>query len=361
MYKRVANIDEIIQDVKLTYDAWKTLFLLSEETSLEEIAATLQEDPENIQSHLDELQKSGLIEKESPAEVPVEPQEELPVMEEEAISEEPSLEPEAEPVEEPKPIQESDVVEEPEAIQESDTVEEPEAVMVDETPIEEEMVLEDMETEELTEVTEEPEEPEVVIEDEAIADLLEEVDESPVDIIEEEAPVIDEADEEVESLITDETVEETESLDLNIEETVTEEESAPVDEIPQLEEQEQDTAGKNVILVIDDSIVIRKMVEIALENEDLIVETAVSGKDGMDKIDHINPSLIILDLMLPDINGIDILKTVKASRKIPVIMLSGKDSPQMVENAKTAGADAFLPKPFKDDELKEQIKTLLEA
>ena len=55
------------------------------------------------------------------------------------------------------------------------------------------------------------------------------------------------------------------------------------------------------------------------------------------------------------------LKTIKASLKIPVIMLSGKDSPQMVENAKNAGADAFLPKPFKDEDLKEKINTLLEG
>ncbi len=113
------------------------------------------------------------------------------------------------------------------------------------------------------------------------------------------------------------------------------------------------------MLVIDDSIVIRKMVEIALEDEDYLIHTAVSGKDGLDKIDHLNPSLIILDLMLPDINGIDILKTVKASRKTPVIMLSGKDSPQMVEKAKETGADAFLPKPFKDDELIEKINSLI--
>ncbi len=332
MYKRVSNIDEIIQDVKLTYDAWKTLFLLSEETSLEEVATTLQEDPEKIQTHLNRLQEAGLIETASSEEAAVVPDEEPVLTEEEPVIEEPVLEEEAEPVQEP------------------------EAVVFDEAPVEEEMTLEEAEPEDVAEITEEPE---PVIEEEAIADLLEEVEEPPAEVIAEEAPAIEDI-EEAESSVADEVGEEAESLDMDFED-VAKEEPAPVEEIPQLEEQAPESGSNNVILVIDDSIVIRKMVEIALENEDLVVETAVSGKDGMDKIDQLNPSLIILDLMLPDINGIDILKTVKASRKIPVIMLSGKDSPQMVENAKNAGADAFLPKPFKDDELKEQIKTLLEA
>ncbi len=136
-----------------------------------------------------------------------------------------------------------------------------------------------------------------------------------------------------------------------------EKEPAPLEEL--IAEPETESTGRKSVLVIDDSIVIRKMVEIALEDEDYLIHTAVSGKDGLDKIDHLNPSLIILDLMLPDINGIDILKTVKASRKTPVIMLSGKDSPQMVEKAKETGADAFLPKPFKDDELIEKINSLI--
>ena len=62
---------------------------------------------------------------------------------------------------------------------------------------------------------------------------------------------------------------------------------------------------------------------------------------------------------MPGKSGIDLLKTVKASKGIPVIMLSGKDSPQMVEKARSEGADAFLPKPFKDDELVAKIRELL--
>ena len=55
----------------------------------------------------------------------------------------------------------------------------------------------------------------------------------------------------------------------------------------------------------------------------------------------------------------EIVKTIKASKGIPVIMLSGKDSPQMIETAKNEGAEEFLPKPFKDDDLVDKIKKLI--
>ncbi|HID40168.1 MAG TPA: response regulator [Calditrichaeota bacterium] len=155
--------------------------------------------------------------------------------------------------------------------------------------------------------------------------------------------------------------EDIEKLELDFEaEALTSEpkEEKPAKEVP---EDKETGEAKKTILVIDDSIVIRKMVEIALEDEkEIRVETAVKGKDGLEIMDKIQPDLVIIDLMLPDIGGIELLKTIKASRGIPVIMLSGKDSPQMIENARNEGADAFLPKPFKDDELVEKIKSLLQ-
>jgi len=114
-------------------------------------------------------------------------------------------------------------------------------------------------------------------------------------------------------------------------------------------------------MVIDDSIVIRKMIEIALEEEDFNIVTAMSGKEGLESIEKENPNLVILDMMLPDMNGIDVLKTIKNEKKLPVIMLSGKDSPQLIESAKEIGVDDFLPKPFRDEELVEKVKTLIGA
>ena len=100
------------------------------------------------------------------------------------------------------------------------------------------------------------------------------------------------------------------------------------------------------------------MIEIALEEEEFNITTAISGKEGLEVIEKTNPTLIILDMMLPDMNGLDVLKTIKNEKKIPVIMLSGKDSPQLIESAKEIGVDDFLPKPFRDEELVEKVKTL---
>jgi len=155
------------------------------------------------------------------------------------------------------------------------------------------------------------------------------------------------------------------SDDLEFNFSLTDENEPPAIENPSTASQEtinepdKDKSNYKKILVIDDSLVIRKMVEIALEDEELIIETAVSGKEGLAMMDKINPNLVILDMMLPDINGIEILKTIKASKGIPVIMLSGKDSPQLIETAKAEGAEEFLPKPFKDDDLVEKIKNLI--
>ncbi len=117
--------------------------------------------------------------------------------------------------------------------------------------------------------------------------------------------------------------------------------------------------GLKTVMVIDDSIVIRKMVKIALEDDDFNIISSNSGKEGLKLLDEENPHLVILDMMLPDMNGIDLLKTIKASKGVPVIMLSGKDAPQLVENAKNAGADDFLPKPFRDEDLVEKVKNLV--
>lgn len=355
-YKRIENIDAKIQDVKLSYAGWRTLFLIDEETPATQVSEILSEEPAVVETEISHLLEAGLI----------------------SEIEATKTEPEPEPETADDFIRETKVVFEEEPVdQESIEEEHIEAEIAEEESVAE-LIEESEEAEEIQEELEElpvSEETTTELPDEPI-DLLEETQDEPVveepeveeSIVEDASPA---TEEDLEINIHDEAESESDMLDVDFGEEKPTDETAVPEEKPAAEpvaETPESVApaapaaqGTPSVLVIDDSIVIRKMVEIALENEDLTIQTAVSGKDGLDKIDQLNPSLIILDLMLPDINGIDILKTVKASKKIPVIMLSGKDSPQMVEKAKEAGADAFLPKPFKDDELKEQIKVLLEA
>ena len=118
-------------------------------------------------------------------------------------------------------------------------------------------------------------------------------------------------------------------------------------------------AIQKTILVVDDSIVIRKMVEIALENENYSVISVGTGKDAFSFLDSKDPDLVILDIMLPDVNGLDILKVIKTKKNIPVVMLSAKDTPKETAKAKELGADDFIPKPFRDEELVNKIHELI--
>jgi CheY-like chemotaxis protein len=158
---------------------------------------------------------------------------------------------------------------------------------------------------------------------------------------------------------------EDDEYDLSIDEPTTTsiEEPAPAksEVVESADEEIISDSTRKTVMVIDDSIVIRKMIEIALEEEDFNIITAISGKEGLDTIEKEKPNLVILDMMLPDMNGIEVLKIIKTEKKLPVIMLSGKDAPQLIETAKEVGVDDFLPKPFRDEELVEKVKTLIEV
>jgi len=372
-YKRIKNVEDKIHSARLPYNAWKVFFLIDGSIGINKIAEYLEEDESVVDDSLQRLISEGLVETEGAAE-----------------KEKPEAEKIQEEIEEPA-FEVSDEVEEPVFEMEADL--QPEAEFetsetldldldenlaeMKEEPISEEELAEDEPdlTDELISVVEEegPEE-ELVSEEDTLTDFsldnfnledtVEMTTETEADV-ESVAETVEEETLEIDLQDMEGKEESTEGVDLNIDFAEEEQTEVAVEEKPQPKETKpekpsaEELADMKTILVVDDSIVIRKMVEIALEDENYKIETAVSGKDGLAILDEKNPSLMILDLMLPDINGIDLLKTVKASKGIPVIMLSGKDSPQMVEKARSEGADAFLPKPFKDDELVSKIRELL--
>lgn len=113
--------------------------------------------------------------------------------------------------------------------------------------------------------------------------------------------------------------------------------------------------GGRKILVVDDSIVIQKMVEIALESEQVTLSAAMKGEDAVKAAQEFDPSLILLDMMLPDMSGLDVMKQIRAlggaMESVPIVVLSGKDSPQDKDTALSNGANDFLTKPFHDEDL----------
>lgn len=381
-YKRIQNIDEKIQSAKLPYNAWKILFLIDDKMDSKHAAGLLDEEESKVDEMFKRLETEGLI----IAEAEDEAQEEIIVetaepeveeaMEQPEIVEEPEfppIEPELVEEEQAVEIEEESAIEEI-GIDENESIDESivEGIVEQEDSID---IEEEQEIKELSEDTEdfnfgdalkeeekEKEEDleinilgeEEIAETETVEQLIDfdedvKSDSEGIDVAVEEVKEEEEVESDLETLSFDEEV---------IEEK---QEAEPQVETIDADEEAEEEKGGKTILVVDDSIVIRKMVEIALEEEDYNIKTAVNGKDALEMIDKVNTDLVILDLMLPDINGIEVLKTIKLSKGLPVIMLSGKDSPQMIEKAKAEGADAFLPKPFKDDELLEKIKTLIEA
>jgi len=107
------------------------------------------------------------------------------------------------------------------------------------------------------------------------------------------------------------------------------------------------------ILVIDDEQNVRRMLTRVLSTEDFIVEEAIDGWEGLQKLERENYSLVLLDLRMPKLNGIETLKKIKeADLTLPVIMMSAYGSiPEAVEAMKLGAVD-YLVKPFDIEELK---------
>jgi two-component system KDP operon response regulator KdpE len=117
--------------------------------------------------------------------------------------------------------------------------------------------------------------------------------------------------------------------------------------------------NSETILVIDDEVQIRRLLEITLSaNEYKVIESA-NGKDGLiDAATHA-PSLIILDLGLPDIDGLQILKKLREWYKKPIIILSVRNSETDIVNALDSGANDYLTKPFRTGELLARIRVAI--
>jgi two-component system, OmpR family, KDP operon response regulator KdpE len=115
------------------------------------------------------------------------------------------------------------------------------------------------------------------------------------------------------------------------------------------------------ILVIDDEKQIRRLLEITLSANEYKVIQAVNGKDGLvDAATH-HPSLILLDLGLPDTDGQEILKKLREWYQKPVIILSVRDSEQEIIRALDTGANDYLTKPFRTGELLARIRAALRS
>jgi two-component system, OmpR family, KDP operon response regulator KdpE len=113
------------------------------------------------------------------------------------------------------------------------------------------------------------------------------------------------------------------------------------------------------ILIIDDEIQIRRLLEITLSANDYKIIESSSGKDGITKAASYSPSIIILDLGLPDLDGLLVLKKLREWYQKPIIILSVRNSEEDIVKALDAGANDYLTKPFRTGELLARIRVAI--
>ena len=113
------------------------------------------------------------------------------------------------------------------------------------------------------------------------------------------------------------------------------------------------------ILIIDDEVQIRRLLEITLSSSGYKISEASTGKEGLVAASTHNPSLIILDLGLPDTDGIEILRKLREWYQKPIIILSVRNSEDDIINALDNKANDYLTKPFRTGELLARIRVAL--
>lgn len=119
--------------------------------------------------------------------------------------------------------------------------------------------------------------------------------------------------------------------------------------------------SKKTILIIDDEEDIRALVRIRLEMSGYNVIEAGTGQQGIKIAREKRPDLILLDIMMPTVNGYQVCWYIKTVEKIhvPIIMLTALSEPRDVKQAEELGADDYIMKPYHSSELLEKIKRLL--
>ncbi len=110
------------------------------------------------------------------------------------------------------------------------------------------------------------------------------------------------------------------------------------------------------VLIIEDEKPISDIIKFNLEKDGFVVEVAYDGEDGLQKIQTLHPDLVLLDVMLPKMDGFEVLKRTRENNQVPVVMLTAKEEEVDKVLGLELGADDYITKPFGMRELIARIK-----
>jgi two-component system, OmpR family, response regulator TrcR len=114
------------------------------------------------------------------------------------------------------------------------------------------------------------------------------------------------------------------------------------------------------VLLVDDEPALTNLVKMALHYEGWVVEIAHNGREALAKFDRVSPDVLVLDIMLPDVDGLRILQRIRESDAYtPTLFLTARDSVMDRVTGLTAGADDYMTKPFSLEELVARLRGLL--
>jgi two-component system response regulator RegX3 len=118
-------------------------------------------------------------------------------------------------------------------------------------------------------------------------------------------------------------------------------------------------ADPPLILVVDDEQSYRDALTVALQREGFLVDTAADGPEALSRFEATRPALVLLDVMLPKMSGIDVCRQIRAHSRVPIIMVTARDAEIDAVVGLEVGADDYIAKPFRLRELIARVRAAL--
>jgi DNA-binding response OmpR family regulator len=118
-------------------------------------------------------------------------------------------------------------------------------------------------------------------------------------------------------------------------------------------------ADSSTILLVDDEESVRKVLTFPLERDGFTVVQAADGEEALRRFGEENPDLVVLDIMLPKLDGLEVCKRLRATSQVPIIMLTARDDELDKVIGLELGADDYITKPFSIREFRSRVRALL--